>query len=87
MQSKKPKQVLRARLARERQVNGTRKGVELRVAVSELERPWEVAETAPKLLALESMSNEGVFDMSLQDDGSYRILKKEMNVKKMILLR
>lgn len=30
-----------------------------------------------------SASNSGVFDMSLQDDGSYGILKKEMDIKKM----
>ncbi|KAK9055534.1 hypothetical protein SSX86_026618 [Deinandra increscens subsp. villosa] len=52
MQQKKAKQLLRARLARERQIYEMRKRAELSAAVSELERPWEVVEKAPKLFSV-----------------------------------
>lgn len=51
MQAKKSKQLLKARLARERQIYEMRKRAELKAAVSELERPWEVVEKAPKLFS------------------------------------
>lgn len=51
MQAKKAKQLLKARLARERQIYEMRKRAELKAAVSELERPWEVVEKAPKLFS------------------------------------
>ncbi|KAF2288612.1 hypothetical protein GH714_009170 [Hevea brasiliensis] len=41
MQAKKAKQLLKARLCRERQIYEMRKRAELKAAVSELERPWE----------------------------------------------
>lgn len=52
MQSKKQKQLLKARLSRERQIYEMRKRAELRAAVSELERPWEVVERAPNLFSV-----------------------------------
>ncbi|CAO2841376.1 unnamed protein product [Amaranthus hypochondriacus] len=44
MQAKKAKQLLKARLARERQIYEMRKRAELKAAVSNLERPWEVVQ-------------------------------------------
>ncbi|KAL6336868.1 hypothetical protein AAG906_036182 [Vitis piasezkii] len=52
MQAKKAKQLLKARLCRERQMYEMRKRAELKAAVSELERPWEVVERAPTLLSV-----------------------------------
>ncbi|KAL2509596.1 putative DEAD-box ATP-dependent RNA helicase 48 [Forsythia ovata] len=52
MQAKKAKQLLKARLARERQIYEMRKRAELKAAVSELERPWEVVEKAPTLFSV-----------------------------------
>lgn len=52
MQTKKAKQLLKARLARERQIYEMRKRAELKAAVSELERPWEVVEKAPTLFSV-----------------------------------
>ncbi|KAK6943588.1 hypothetical protein RJ641_024690 [Dillenia turbinata] len=46
MQAKKAKQLLKARLCKERQIYEMRKRAELRAAVSELEWPWEVVESA-----------------------------------------
>lgn len=49
MQAKKAKQLLKARLSRERQIYEMRKRAELKAAVSDLERPWEVVQKgAPK---------------------------------------
>ncbi|KAK1263123.1 putative DEAD-box ATP-dependent RNA helicase 48 [Acorus gramineus] len=47
MQAKKAKQLLKARLARERQMYEMRKRAELKAAVLELERPWETVERSP----------------------------------------
>ena len=52
MQAKKGKQLLKARLCRERQIYEMRKRAELRAAVSELERPWEAVERAPALFSV-----------------------------------
>ncbi|WOL12677.1 hypothetical protein Cni_G21444 [Canna indica] len=52
MQAKKAKQLLKARLCRERQLYEMRKRTELRAAAAELERPWEVVERAPKLFSV-----------------------------------
>ena len=51
MQAKKAEQLLKARLAWERQIYETRKRAELNGAVPELERPREVVEKAPKLFS------------------------------------
>ncbi|KDP24537.1 hypothetical protein JCGZ_25101 [Jatropha curcas] len=52
MQAKKAKQLLKARLCRERQIYEMRKRAELQAAVGELERPWEVVEKAPNLFSV-----------------------------------
>ncbi|KAL9261955.1 putative DEAD-box ATP-dependent RNA helicase 33 [Drosera capensis] len=52
MQLKKAKQLLSARLMRERQIYEMRKRAELKAAVSELEKPWEVVEKAPVLFSV-----------------------------------
>lgn len=52
MQAKKAKQLLKARLCRERQIYEMRRRAELRAAVAELERPWEAVETAPALFSV-----------------------------------
>ncbi|KAK4419012.1 putative DEAD-box ATP-dependent RNA helicase 48 [Sesamum alatum] len=52
MQAKKSKQLLKARLARERQIYEMRKRAELKAAISELERPWETVEKPPNLFSV-----------------------------------
>ncbi|KAL6574668.1 hypothetical protein OROMI_011953 [Orobanche minor] len=52
MQAKKGKQLLKARLTRERQIYEMRKRAELKAAVSELERPWETVEKPPNLFSV-----------------------------------
>lgn len=79
MQQKKAKQLLRARLARERQIYEMRKRAELTAAVTELERPWEVVETAPKLFSVtadeqlkvlaDRFQKPGGFDLWSEKDG------------------
>lgn len=79
MQTKKAKQLLRARLARERQVYEMRKRAELSAAISELERPWEVVEKAPKLFSTSAdeqlkvladrFQKPGGFDLWSEKDG------------------
>nr|XP_043636317.1 uncharacterized protein LOC122607413 [Erigeron canadensis] len=79
MQAKKSKQLLRARLARERQIYEMRKRAELSAAVSELERPWEVVEKAPKLFSVtadeqlkvlaDRFQKPGGFDLWSEKDG------------------
>ncbi|XP_068656977.1 uncharacterized protein, partial [Aristolochia californica] len=54
MQAKKSKQLLKARLCRECQIYEMRQRAELRAAVSELERPWEVVERAPTLFSIKA---------------------------------
>ncbi|XAR50892.1 RNA helicase [Bertholletia excelsa] len=79
MQAKKAKQLLKARLARERQIYEMRKRAELKAAVSELERPWEVVEKGPKLFSVSAdeqvkvladrFQRPGGFDMWSEKDG------------------
>ncbi|KAF3448911.1 hypothetical protein FNV43_RR09628 [Rhamnella rubrinervis] len=79
MQAKKAKQLLKARLCRERQLYEMRKRAELKAAVSELERPWEVVEKAPNLFSVNSdeqlkvladrFQKPGGFDMWSERDG------------------
>ncbi|GKV05915.1 hypothetical protein SLEP1_g17864 [Rubroshorea leprosula] len=79
MQAKKAKQLLKARLARERQIYEMRKRAELKASVSELERPWEVVEKAPNLFSVSAdeqlkvladrFQKPGGFDMWSERDG------------------
>lgn len=79
MQAKKSKQLLKARLSRERQIYEMRKRAELKAAVSELERPWEVVENAPNLFSVSAdehlkvladrFQRPGGFDMWSDRDG------------------
>lgn len=79
MQAKKAKQLLKARLCRERQIYEMRKRAELKAAVSELERPWEVVEKAPNLFSVKAdeqlkvladrFQKPGGFDMWTERDG------------------
>ncbi|KAF7845073.1 putative DEAD-box ATP-dependent RNA helicase 33 [Senna tora] len=79
MQAKKAKQLLKARLCRERQMYEMRKRAELKAAVSELERPWEVVERAPNLFSVKAdeqlkvladrFQKPGGFDMWTERDG------------------
>ncbi|XP_065853865.1 probable DEAD-box ATP-dependent RNA helicase 48 [Euphorbia lathyris] len=79
MQAKKAKQLLKARLSRERQIYEMRKRAELKAAVSELERPWEVVRRAPTLFSVKAdeqvkvladrFQKPGGFDMWTERDG------------------
>ncbi|XWS67139.1 hypothetical protein CRYUN_Cryun05aG0261300 [Craigia yunnanensis] len=79
MQANKAKQLLKARLARERHIYEMRKRAELKAAVSELERPWEVVEKAPNLFSVaadeqvkvlaDRFQKPGGFDMWSDKDG------------------
>jgi hypothetical protein len=79
MQAKKAKQLLKARLCRERQIYEMRKRAELKAAVSELERPWEVVEKPPKLFSIKAdeqlkvladrFQKPGGFDLWTENDG------------------
>lgn len=79
MQAKKAKQLLKARLTRERQIYEMRKRAELRAAVSELERPWEAVERAPTLFSVSAdeqlkvladrFQKPGGFDLWTEKDG------------------
>ncbi|KAJ0972916.1 hypothetical protein J5N97_020875 [Dioscorea zingiberensis] len=79
MQAKKAKQLLKARLCRERQLYEMRKRAELKAAVAELEKPWEVVERAPTLFSVNAdeqvkaladrFQKPGGFDMWTEKDG------------------
>ncbi|KAM0940710.1 putative RNA helicase [Dioscorea sansibarensis] len=79
MQAKKAKQLLKARLCRERQLYEMRKRAELKAAVAELEKPWEVVERAPTLFSVKAdeqvkaladrFQKPGGFDMWTEKDG------------------
>ncbi|OWM67164.1 uncharacterized protein LOC116209107 [Punica granatum] len=79
MQAKKAKQLLKARLTRERQIYEMRKRAELKAAVSELERPWEAVKRAPTLFSVSAdeqlkvladrFQKPGGFDMWTERDG------------------
>ncbi|XP_043697929.1 uncharacterized protein LOC122648773 [Telopea speciosissima] len=71
MQAKKAKQLLKARLCRERQIYEMRKRAELRAAVSELERPWEVVERAPTLFSVRADEQLKVLADRFQRPGGY----------------
>nr|GMC79077.1 probable DEAD-box ATP-dependent RNA helicase 48 [Ipomoea batatas] len=89
MQMKKSKQLLKARLARERQIYEMRKRAELKAAISELERPWEVVEKAPTLFSVSAdeqlkvladrFQRPGGFDMWSDRDGP-ELLKSESDL-------
>ncbi|CAI8608330.1 unnamed protein product [Vicia faba] len=80
MQAKKAKQLMKARLCRERQIYEMRKRAELKAAVSELEKPWEVVEKAPKLFSIKAdeqlkvladrFQKPGGFDLWTEKDGA-----------------
>ncbi|KAJ8747102.1 hypothetical protein K2173_008901 [Erythroxylum novogranatense] len=79
MQAKKAKQLLKARLCRERQIYEMRKRAELKAAISELERPWEIVKKAPNLFSVSAdeqvkvladrFQRPGGFDMWSERDG------------------
>jgi hypothetical protein len=79
MQKNKAKQLLKARLSRERQIYEMRKRAELKASVSELERPWEVVQKAPKLFSVgadeqvkvlaDRFQKPGGFDLWSERDG------------------
>ncbi|XP_062003671.1 uncharacterized protein LOC133721155 [Rosa rugosa] len=79
MQAKKAKQLLKARLCRERQIYEMRKRAELKAAVSELERPWEAVEKPPNLFSVSAdeqvkvladrFQRPGGFDLWTERDG------------------
>lgn len=77
MQAKKAKQLLRARLARERQIYEMRKRAELNAAVSELERPWEIVETAPKLFSTSADEQVKVLADRFQKPGGFDLWSKK----------
>ncbi|XWS59881.1 hypothetical protein CRYUN_Cryun08bG0159800 [Craigia yunnanensis] len=71
MQAKKAKQLLKARFARERHICEMRKRAELKAAVSELERPWEVVEKAPNLFSVSADEQVKVLADRFQKPGSF----------------
>ncbi|KAM2625225.1 uncharacterized protein LOC126618468 [Malus sylvestris] len=71
MQAKKAKQLLKARLCRERQIYEMRKRAELKAAVSELERPWEVVEKAPNLFSVNADEQVKVLADRFQKPGGF----------------
>ncbi|KAJ4960064.1 hypothetical protein NE237_019974 [Protea cynaroides] len=71
MQAEKSKQLLKARLCREQQIYEIRKRAELRAAVSDLERPWEVVERAPTLFSVRADEQLKVLADRFQTSGGY----------------
>lgn len=79
MQAKKQKQLLKARLCRERQIYEMRKRAELKAAVAELERPWEPVHKPPNLFSVcadeqvkvlaDRFQKPGGFDLWTDRDG------------------
>ncbi|ERM99782.1 probable DEAD-box ATP-dependent RNA helicase 48 [Amborella trichopoda] len=79
MQANKAKQLLKARLCRERQLYEMRKRAELKAAVSELEKPWETVQRAPVLFSVkpdeqlkalaDRFQKPGGFDFWSEKDG------------------
>ncbi|XLR53677.1 hypothetical protein HN51_021947 [Arachis hypogaea] len=77
--AKKAKQLLKARLSRERHIYEMRKRAELRAAVSDLERPWEPVQQAPALFSVRAdeqvkvladrFQRPGGFDLWSEKDG------------------
>ncbi|PSS34591.1 DEAD-box ATP-dependent RNA helicase [Actinidia chinensis var. chinensis] len=80
MQAKKSKQLLKAQLARERQIYEMRKRAELKAAVAELERPWDPVERPPSLFSVRAdeqvkvladrFQRPGGFDLWSESDGT-----------------
>ncbi|KAJ8637587.1 hypothetical protein MRB53_011854 [Persea americana] len=71
MQAKKAKQLLKARLTRERQLYEMRKRAELQAAVSDLERPWETVSRAPALFSVKADEQVKVLADRFQRPGGY----------------
>ncbi|XP_068319032.1 uncharacterized protein [Pyrus communis] len=71
MQANKAKQLLKARLCRERQIYEMRKRAELKAAVYELERPWEVVEKAPNLFSVSADEQVTVLADRFQKPGGF----------------
>lgn len=71
MQAKKAKQLLKARLCRERQLYEMRKRAELQAAVSELERPWEVVDRARTVFSVSADEQVKVLADRFQRPGGY----------------
>ncbi|GLT75864.1 hypothetical protein SLA2020_475580 [Shorea laevis] len=93
MQAKKAKQLLRARLSRERQIYEMRKRAQLKATVSEFERPWVVVQKAPNLFSVSAdeqlkvlsdrFQKPGGFDMWSERDGPklFGTVEKKNGVK------
>ncbi|XP_010553270.1 PREDICTED: putative DEAD-box ATP-dependent RNA helicase 33 [Tarenaya hassleriana] len=71
MQAKKQKQLLKARLCRERQIYEMRKRAELKAAVAELERPWEPVEKPPNLFSVSADEQVKVLADRFQRPGGF----------------
>ncbi|CAN1275531.1 Putative DEAD-box ATP-dependent RNA helicase 33 [Linum perenne] len=71
MQAKKAKQLLKARLSRERQIYEMRKRAELKAAVADLERPWEVVDKAPTLFSVSADEQVKVLADRFQKPGGF----------------
>ncbi|GFY83686.1 copper ion transmembrane transporter [Actinidia rufa] len=81
MQAKKSKQLLKAQLARERQIYEMRKRAELKAAVAQLERPWEPVERPTSLFSVHAdeqvkvladrFQRPGGFDLWSESDGPH----------------
>ncbi|KAM7263794.1 hypothetical protein ACFE04_001477 [Oxalis oulophora] len=71
MQAKKSKQLLKARLCRERQIYEMRKRAELKAAVTELERPWEPVQAAPNLFSATADEQMKVLADRFQKPGGF----------------
>ncbi|CAN6468383.1 unnamed protein product [Victoria cruziana] len=71
MQAKKAKQLLKARLCRERQLYDMRKRAELKAAVGELEKPWEAVRRAPTLFSVDADEQVKALADRFQKPGGY----------------
>ncbi|XP_031499064.1 putative DEAD-box ATP-dependent RNA helicase 33 [Nymphaea colorata] len=71
MQTKKAKQLLKARLCRERQLYEMRKRTELKAAVGELEKPWEAVRRAPTLFSISADEQVKALADRFQKPGGY----------------
>ncbi|KAJ6750214.1 hypothetical protein OIU85_000814 [Salix viminalis] len=73
MQKNKAKQLLKARLSRERQIYEMRRRAELKASVSELERPWEVVQKASKLFSVGADEQVKVLADRFQKPGGFEL--------------
>lgn len=71
MQAKKSKQLLKARLLRERKIYEMRKRAELKASISELEKPWELVEKAPVLFSIKADDQVKVLADRFQKPGGF----------------